>query len=288
MPTTLSPLRYPGGKTQLYDFVKHTIKLNELENPIYCEAFSGGAGLAISLLLKNDVDSIILNDYDPAIYSFWYAILNETDRFISMINNADISIDNWYAQKRIFEALHEQQQYSFELGFATFFLNRTNRSGIITGGPIGGYSQDSKYNLGCRYNKNTLINKISNIAQHRNRIELYNLDANVLIENILTDVPSEQLFVYFDPPYYKQGKNLYTNFFNDHDHQNLSNSIRRMDTFYWVATYDNEPRIREIYNDRPILEYSLRYSANRIRKEKELFFSSPRTIVESFDNVQFE
>jgi DNA adenine methylase len=287
MPTTLSPLRYPGGKTQLYEFIKHTIKFNNLENPIYCEAFSGGAGLAISLLLKNDVESVILNDYDPAIYSFWYAILNETARFIAMINNVDISMDNWHEQKQIFEARHEQREYSFELGFATFFLNRTNRSGIITGGPIGGYSQDSKYNLGCRYNKNTLINKINDIAQHRNSIELHNLDANVLIANILTAMPSEQLFVYFDPPYYKQGKNLYTNFFKDTDHQNLSNSIRRMDAFYWVATYDNEPRIREIYNDRPILEYSLRYSANRIRKEKELFFSSPRTLVESFDNVQF-
>lgn len=290
MPRTLSPLRYPGGKTQLYEFITHSINLNGLHNVSYCEAFCGGSGAAISLLLSNNVESIILNDYDKAIYSFWHAIINDTENFITRINETPISMDSWSEQRDIYQTNTNilNQEYSFDLAFATFFLNRTNRAGIITGGPIGGYEQESQYALGCRFNKQDLIRKIRSIANQRDRIRLYNLDAVDLINTILINENQNELFVYFDPPYYKQGKNLYKNFFDDGKHIQLSEAIRLMDDFKWIATYDNEDRIREIYNDRDIYEYQLQYSATRIRKEKELLFHSTVTEVESFGKVLLE
>ncbi len=288
MPTTLSPLRYPGGKTQLYSFVKHTIAINHINNAIYSEPFCGGSGIAVSLLLHNIVDSIILNDYDSAIYSVWYAILNETDRFVKTISDTPVTIDEWDAQNRVYRnaQMHNQQDYNFNLGFAAFFLNRTNRSGIITGGPIGGHDQDSGYKLDCRFNKKNLIQKIKKIAEKRNSIRLYHMDAKDLIHNVLIHENRESLFVYFDPPYYKQGQNLYKNFFSDDDHVQLSNAIREMDEYKWITTYDNEPRIREIYDDRTIQEYRIQYSANKTRKEIELIFHSPETIIESYGKVR--
>jgi len=287
VPTTKSPLRYPGGKTQLAKFVNHTIKLNGIQYPIYCEPFSGGAGVAIALLLSEQADSIILNDYDTAIYSFWYAVLNDTERLMQKIIDTPITLPVWHEEHRIYDELNELNDYNFDLAFATFFLNRTNHAGIITGGPVGGFEQKSKYTVNCRFNKENLIEKIRIIATQRHRISLYHMDAVDFIPNILLNQPTERLFTFFDPPYYQQGKKLYKNAFNNKKHVELSHAIRTMSKFSWITTYDNDNHIQEIYQDMDIKYYELQYSANNKRREKEIFFHSPITKVESFDKVIF-
>lgn len=287
MPVTKSPLRYPGGKTQLSNFVEHLLEINDIRHAVYCEPFSGGAGVAIELLLSNKVNGIILNDYDIGIYSIWKAILEDTDAFVKMIEETPITIEEWHKQKKIHFDRQPARSYSIELAFATYFLNRTNRSGIILGGPIGGYSQEAKDKLDCRFIKTKLISKIRAIAHCKDKVQLYNLDASVLIEDVLKKQNSENLFTFFDPPYYKQGQSLYTNFFVDHDHEFLANNIKSMEDYYWITTYDYHNRIAEIYQGVTQKEYYLRYSANRVRKEKEYLFHNCKTKVESFDKVEF-
>lgn len=288
MPVTKSPLRYPGGKTQLSGFLKNLLEINKMKNVIYCEPFSGGFGAGMELLFSNEVDSIIINDLDLGIYSIWYAIIHDCEQFVNMINETPITIEEWHNQKEIYSALITNDSYSIDLAFATFFLNRTNRSGIISGGPIGGYEQTAKDLIDCRFNQEKLIIKIKNINEKRDRIQLYNLEANELIENVLLNINPENLFVFFDPPYYKQGKNLYTNFFDHNNHVELQECIELLDNYKWITTYDYEENIKEIYNDYPTLEYKIQYSANRVRKEKEYLFHSPTTTVESFDKVIFQ
>lgn len=288
MPVTKSPLRYPGGKTQLSKFVEHTIKINSIENVTYCEPFSGGAGVAIELLLSEKVSKIILNDYDIGVFSIWKAILNETNEFIELINNTDITIEEWYNQKNIYLSTKEEKRYSLELAFSTFFLNRTNHSGIISGGPIGGFNQNSENKIDCRFNKESLINKIISIANKRDDISLYCFDAKILIDKIIRKHDPHNLFIFFDPPYYMQGKNLYTNFFNHEDHQELARKIKLLDNYYWITTYDYVSEIKDLYKGTNIKEYNLRYSANRVRKEKEYLFHNKKTFVESWDKVVLE
>lgn len=284
---TFSPLRYPGGKSKLYQFVLETIKRNKIEKPIYCEPFCGGAGIAINLLLSESVDSIIINDYDTAIYSIWYAIVNDTENFIKKIRDTDIDMNMWHIQKNIYDkCIANNSDYNLEFAFATFFLNRTNVSGIIEGGPIGGYKQQSNYKVYCRFNKESLIKKITDIANFKEKISLYNKDASALVGENLINCCNENLFVYFDPPYYKQGKNLYKNFFDDNDHVALAQSIKRMDNYKWITTYDNSTRIQEIYSDRDIYGYELQYSVNKVRKETELMFASKTTKLSSGNNVK--
>ena len=288
MPSTNTPLRYPGGKSQLTDFVYHTIKLNNINNTIYCEPFSGGAGVAMSLLLKNRVSSIILNDLDAAIYSIWYAILNDTDKLLQAIATVDVSIETWHKQRKTYNNLCTSKEYSFELAFAAFFLNRTNRSGIVIGGPIGGLNQTGKYLIDCRFNKKTLSSKIRKIAANRDRIQLYHLDAVDLIRDVLLHQHQDKLFTFFDPPYYQQGKNLYKNSFNDEKHRELATDIHTMQAFHWIVTYDDTPVIEDIYgNANEVMKYTLQYMATQKRREQELFFHSPITSVESFDKIQF-
>lgn len=288
MPVTKSPLRYPGGKTQLSGFLKNLLEINQMRNVIYCEPFSGGFGAGLDLLFSNTVNSIIINDLDLGIYSIWKAILDECEEFVDLIEITPVTLSEWYRQREIYEERKKDENYSIELAFATFFLNRTNHSGIISGGPIGGFSQNSKYTLDCRYNKKGLVKKIKAINKEKNRISLYNLEANDLIQNVLLQFDSEDLFIFFDPPYYKQGKNLYTNFFDHDNHVELQQCVELLDDYKWITTYDYEENIKEIYNDYPTLEYKIQYSANRVRKEKEYLFHSPTTTVESFDKVVFQ
>lgn len=285
MPVTKSVLRYPGGKTQLSEFVNHLITINNIATPIYCEPFSGGSGVSMELLLSNRVNSIILNDYDPAIYSIWHAIIHESGRLINDIQAIPITMEEWYKQKNIYETLKSNQEYSYPLGFATLFLNRTNRAGIIMGGPIGGYKQKSKYKLDCRFNKTNLCKKISNIAAQAYRIQLYNYDAIDLIHNVLQQHNEQELFIFFDPPYYKQGSKLYKNAFTHDNHVTLYQAIREMDNYHWITTYDHCDEIASIYNNLPAHTYTLQYSAQIARKERELLFASPVTQLESFDKV---
>ena len=288
MPHTKTPLRYPGGKTQVSKFVAHTIQINHILHPIYCEPFCGGAGVAIALLLSGNVERVILNDYDSAIYSFWHAVLHDTERLMRAVYDTDINLETWNEERRIYNELKDSPAYSFELAFATLFLNRTNRSGIITGGPIGGLQQNGAYLLDCRFNRENLVRKIQNIAERREQIDLYHLDAVDFIYDILMEQPYDQAFAFFDPPYYQQGKNLYKNCFDDEKHILLSQAIQDMERFYWIATYDDSPRIHEIYQNMDMQYYELRYSANQKRKERELFFHSPVTQVESYDKVCLE
>ncbi len=287
MPVTESPLRYPGGKTQLLKFLEHTLNINKMEKVVYCEPFSGGFGAGLGLLFSRKVDKVIINDFDMGIYSVWYAILNDFEKFKNKIVSLEISINEWKKQKEAYNMLINSNNYSIELAVATLFLNRTNRSGIIQGGPIGGIQQESTYKIDCRFNINSIIKKINNINERKSDITLYNLEANTLINDVLLEENIDRLFTFFDPPYFIQGKNLYTNFFNYEDHIKLKNNISMMDNFKWITTYDKTDEIRELFKEYPCYEYKIQYSANKKRKETELLFSSPITKIESKDKVVF-
>lgn len=286
MPVTKSPLRYPGGKTQLTHFVSNLLTINELNNATYIEAYAGGFGVGIELLLNDRVDNVVLNDYDKSIYSVWYSILNNTDELVKLIENTPISITSWYEQKQMHDEFKGYRN-SIENGFSTLFLNRTNRSGIINGGPIGGYKQNGKYLLDCRFNKKKIIEKIIKIADQKHRITLYQKDALKLIDIVKEQHTPENTFCFFDPPYYKQGKNLYTNFYKHNDHLKLAKKISELKEYYWITTYDKAPQIHEIYNSysNHQFEYELLYSAQNKRKATEFIFASKKTKLVSHDKV---
>ncbi|ADO38209.1 DNA methyltransferase [Eubacterium callanderi] len=284
MPHTKSPLRYPGGKTQLYKFVSHLLSINEIENGVYIEPFSGGAGLALRLLLDHTVERIVINDFDPSIHAFWHSILNNTEAFINLVQNTPVTLDEWHHQRDVYTNNHEDPQ-SLENGFATFFLNRTNRSGIITGGPIGGNSQDGRYLIDCRYNAENLVKKIQTIAHLADRIDLYFNDATDLINNVILNENPKNTFCFFDPPYYEQGQKLYTNYFTHEDHQQLHDAIINLRDYFWITTYDHAEEVANIYADTECYEYHLQYSAQRKRIEQEYLFSNLNTSLESYERV---
>ncbi len=218
-----TPLRYPGGKSKLYEYVRELVILNNCST--YIEPYAGGAGVALRLLINRDVDRIMINDYDKSIYALWYSILNDSEKLIELIEKTDISIDEWYNQKSIQET-KQLTENLLELGFSTLFLNRVNRSGIIKAGVIGGKNQTGHYKMDCRFNKSDIIERIRLIASFKHKIKLYNLDAEVFIKKSISRTKDSLTF--FDPPYYQKGPGLYTNFYSHEDHVNLSKTIKKI------------------------------------------------------------
>lgn len=265
-----SPLRYPGGKSRISGFIKRVIQNLNMKKCTYIEPFAGGAGVALSLLLDGTVENIVINDYDKAIYSFWRAVKQETDKLIDRIENTPITIDEWYRQKAIYSS---STSYSLDLAFATLFLNRTNRSGILTAGPIGGYSQDGDWKLDVRFDRKALVAKLKDIYSHRQNIYVYNKDIISLLRNYVPRF-GEDVFIYFDPPYYNKGQKLYKNFFTPSDHQRIRDVITQEITAPWIITYDDVKAICDLYSAYDIRKFDLTYSAANKGTASELMIFS--------------
>ena len=265
-----SPLRYPGGKYKMYEYVAQLIQENNCNT--YIEPFCGGAAVALELLFDGVVKKIVINDYDYTIYCFWDSVLHRTDEFIKMVLQVDVSMEEWYKQKAIREDLDSYN--SLEIGYSTFFLNRTNRSGIIDkAGPIGGFSQQGDYLINCRFNKERLVAQIKKIGEKRDSIKVYNLEALDFINDVI--LKTRKAFIFFDPPYYGKGPGLYTNFYCHGDHANLAQAIlEKLKNRKWIVTYDNVNAIKSMYSKVNSVEFELKYSLQSKRSGSEVMFFS--------------
>ena len=283
-----SPLRYPGGKNKLSAFIAQICIENDI-NGHYVEPYSGGASVALFLLLEGFVEKITINDKDRSIYAFWHSVLNKTEQLCELIENTEITISEWRKQKNI--QSRKQNADLLELGFSTFFLNRTNRSGIIKGGMIGGVNQSGDYLIDCRFNKSDLIDRIRKIASRKKDIRLYKKDALKLIEKIQKESENSNIIFYVDPPYYYKASSLYMNHYKDENHRLVSEKIKSIKNIRWIVSYDNVPEIKELYSNCDKKEYSFKHTAHSTRIGKEiLFFSSGllKTNLENKNPVNFK
>lgn len=265
-----SPLRYPGGKTILFPFFVRKLEESGLRDVTYVEPFAGGAGAALALLFNEVVDHVVINDLDSAIYAFWRSAVFESDRFIETIDDTPVNVKEWRKQKAIYE---NRRADGFDRGFATFFLNRTNKSGILNGGPIGGLDQAGKWKINARYNKKALSQRIRDIAEYKTRITVTNEDGIDLISRYLR---RKNVFLYLDPPYYDKAADLYLNIFNEKDHARLAKRLNAHPDAAWLLTYDDKPEIRKLYTDRTVVNFSLNYNAYERRDGRELMILSDR------------
>ena len=267
-----SPLRYPGGKAKLCSYIKSVIEANQLCDLEYVELYAGGAGVAIELLVHEYALTVHINDLSRPVYAVWDAILNQTEGFCRLLRNARLTLKNWDKQRQIF--VNESDHDNLELGFATFFLNRTNRSGILNGGIIGGRSQASAWGIDARFNHKDLLNRVRMIADFRDRIKLTGEDAYDLILTHKHEW-ARKAFIYLDPPYYSKGKHLYYDFYEDDDHAAIAKLLSKLGKHAWVVSYDNHARIRELFAGYKSVTYDIDYTARDRKVGTEVMFFSP-------------
>jgi DNA adenine methylase len=263
-----SPLRYPGGKSSIFPFVADLLRRNDLVGTSYAEPYAGGAGLALKLLFNEYVERVYINDLDPAIFAFWDAITDHGDEFCSWVSDVEITLDNWYA----FKAIHRDPTSDpFELAKATFFLNRTNVSGVIKGGMIGGVTQAGKYKLDARFKKDELIQRIERVYEFRDRIHVSNQDGIKFLSRL--NRVKRRIFVYLDPPYLQKADDLYMNWYQRRDHARLARFVRRLKK-EWMVSYDNHEFILDLYKGSTSTLHRLCQATSNRSGEEALFFSS--------------
>lgn len=266
----VSPLRYPGGKLKVVDYIKKLFEVNDLMDGTYIEPYAGGASVALTLLFSEYASRIKINDIDRSIYAFWYSVLEETEGLCRMIQDTPVTMEQWERQREV--QARKQEAELLELGFSTFFLNRANRSGILSGGVIGGKNQDGKWKIDARYNKADLIERIESVAEYKDRIELTSMDAVELIKRYKR-APKAKTFCYLDPPYYVKGRDLYLNYYTDDDHRAIAKAIKKY-RGQWIISYDAVDFIKGLYQEYRQKEYQLSYSAGNPAKGKEIMVYS--------------
>lgn len=283
----LTPLRYPGGKAKFIPAIESIIKENDAVGCDYLEPFAGGAAVALYLLMNKICSNIHINDLDEAIYSFWKAVLTEPEDFIRKIEKTPVTMKRWQQQKKILNSSNPSKYSLLERGFATFFLNRTNHSGILKAGAIGGQEQKGKYKIDARFNKKDLIKRIDRIADHKDNIYLYGIDAQHLLRDTDNFLPSDSL-IYLDPPYYLKGQGLYRNFYEHKDHVIIKEILSDL-KFKWVVSYDKQPEIEDIYKNFRQGEYSLNYSVSNLnrRQATEIIIASNNLKIPNIDTLTF-
>lgn len=266
----VSPLRYPGGKLKVVGYLKLLLEENNLYGCTYIEPYAGGASVALSLLYCRYASKIKINDIDRSIFAFWHSVLNETDELCQKIYDTPVTMDVWNAQHEVQK--HKEEVGLLDLGFSTFFLNRTNRSGILSGGVIGGKNQNGTFKIDARFNKSGLIERIKHVAKYANQIELTSMDAVELIKRYKR-APAANTFCYLDPPYYVKGRDLYLNYYNDDNHRAIAEAIKKYKG-KWIISYDAVPFLKELYSDYRQQEYYLSYSVGNPSKGKEIMVFS--------------
>jgi DNA adenine methylase len=266
---TSSPLRYPGGKSAMTELLADIRRINRLGDLAIAEPFAGGAGASLSLLYLEETHRIYINDADPAIYDFWWTLVNRPQPFMDMLEKTPVNIDEWRRQRSVYADTGQVSR--LRRGFAAFYLNRCNRSGIIiNGGPIGGITQEGKWKLDARFNKSELRSRCERVAEYRERIDISCDDGLNFIKNL----DPKTIFFFIDPPYFEKGSTLYLNGLDGDYHKELAILLKAMSDSAWVLTYDDCAEIRRMYCDwAEIHPYSLRYTAAVRRPGNELLIT---------------
>lgn len=267
-----SPLRYPGGKAPFASFVAQVMEVNGVEGGHYLEPYAGGAGVALDLLFRGHAGHIHINDADPAVYAFWTSVTKEPEALLDLLDSTPLTIEEWFKWRSILR--EDCQASAVEKGFATLFMNRTNRSGILKAGVIGGKDQSGKYKLDARFKKDVIASRIRAIAERADSISVYGEDSLHLLNRCAEILPKESL-IYLDPPYYVKGKGLYRNYYEHDDHVAIAKTIQRKSFKWpWMVSYDNAEEICAMYQLSRSLSYGLNYTAQRRYVGNEVMFFS--------------
>ena len=263
------PAAVPRREGRLAGFFGDVIDRLGIEHATYVEPYAGGAGAGVALLRRDAVQRLVINDIDPAVRCFWASVTGQPSQFAALVADVPLDVDEWRRQKEIYRAADEADPLA--LGFAFFYLNRTNRSGILNAGPIGGVGQDGNYKIDARFNRDQLTERVTAIGLLASRITVLGMDGMSVVHRYVADSAA---FVYIDPPYVDMGGSLYLNAFTHRDHADLAGKLDRQQDGNWVVTYDPSDFIRQLYRRHNVREYQLSYSAHRTGKANELLIAS--------------
>lgn len=242
----LSPLRYPGAKRWLADYITDAIRLNNLKPEVFVEPFAGGAGVSLQLLSNGVVNKIALGERDPLVASFWKVVFWDASWLTEQIGRIDVTLDRWKEMRR------SKPRSDRQRALKCLFLNRTSFSGILanTAGPIGGQTQQSRYKIDCRFYRDTLTARIEQAHALRDKVFFVE---NCTWQETISKVrhagfANDRVFYYLDPPFYNKADRLYRYCFTEEDHRTLHDALDGIDQ-PWLLSYDLHEHITRLYSN---------------------------------------
>lgn len=242
----------------------------------FVDAFAGGGSASIFVAQKYPNHTIVMNDLDPWMSSFWSLIATGTEEEHVRLNrllSIPPTIDLFWRLRGT------EPVDKVERAYYAIFFNRTTFSGILHASPIGGKAQSSKWDIACRYNIVRIEGGIVNLrVLFKDRLRVESKDFREIVR-------TEAGVLYCDPPYYDQGPALYRSCFSPADHVDLCTELKRRSM--WVLSYDDDPRIHELYKDfADIHKIDARYSCPGVKKTKKTMDDGTENAKDGWSNKQ--
>ncbi len=260
----MSPLRYPGSKKRLAPLIVDIVRRHDFD--LFVEPFAGGAYIGLFMAKNNLAKKVVLGESDPLVASFWKALFGQNRQLAQRVRELEISIGEW---RRIREWRPET---TLDKAIKCLYLNRTNYSGILKAGPLGGKGQSGPYDIGCRFDKEKIARRIEALGSLGERVEVIRAD----YRETLAKTEGQKRFIYLDPPYYEKGHLLYNDYFGQNDHIELRDVLARIEDA-WLLSYDEAPDIKRFYEGFPMESFALYHSATKLcdrPKKRELLISN--------------
>lgn len=246
-------IRYPGSKEKLAaelwrlfpDAITSSLfsAANRWE---YREPFFGAGAIGFKILKHiHHRCRVWLNDVDADLVCMWQAVHSQPYQFCKLVHNFTPTVERFYEYK---ERDGVDDADPVERGFRKLALHRMSVSGFgaMSGGPIGGRSQQSsQYTVSCRWNPERIKRDVVRLNELLSSFDELRITAGDF-EPLLINA-GEETFIYLDPPYFKKGEQLYKHNLSPLDHSRLAGAVREC-MAHWVVSYDDHPEIRRLYS----------------------------------------
>lgn len=276
MNITSVPLRYPGGKASLLNYVEKFITSNNISVQAILEPYAGSAAISMGLLRKGMISKAYINDSDQMVYAFWKTVLNNNEELIEMIDSLEVNLDAWFCYRKYLVDKPLTKFNEKDVAMAFLFLNRTSYSGIVKAGPLGGKKQQSRYKIDCRFNKENIKKKIEQLQEFSSRLEISNMEGIEFMKETIKK--TGDVFIYADPPYYNVGKLLYNQYFDDKKHIQLADYLKQVEEQPWLLSYNANEFIMNLYSDQKMVPIYLDYHTGPYRRNIMEYLFSNRVI----------
>ena len=289
----MSFFRYAGGKSKLRELIIQ--RLVDIGKPCcleYREPFFGGGSVGLNYFRHRDkygklfvsrpnFSRLWINDRDYGISCLWTSVIKYPQELCAKVRAFTPSVEAFYDIKNELLSLVHASEDVVDIGFRKLAIHQISYSGLgtMSGGPLGGASQQSKYGIGCRWSPEYICKQIMKIHYEFSHLTVHSEKCTDYdFQDLITDT-SVPALLYLDPPYYVKGNVLYQEKFSCEDHTRLATLLHET-KHCWLLSYDDCPEIRELYKWAHLESVDVNYSITAAKKDgKSVSRTKPELLI---------
>lgn len=197
-PSTLSPFRYPGGKSRLRATIIDWISKLGFRPTHFVEPFAGGASVGLAIAELDLADHVTLAEIDPDVSAVWEVVLNgQASAFANRIRTFKLT------HSSAAEITAGKSNDTLSRAFRCLLRNRISRAGIMAPGSGWLNKGEDGRGIHSRWYPKTLADRIEASNALREKVAFIKGDGLKVLKGFCSD-PHAVAFV--DPPYTVRGR----------------------------------------------------------------------------------